>query len=369
MHMKCKKITLWMLVCGMICMPVQQIDAGISNNTLKAMIAMGVGAGSFFSYILYQNYSELCKEYFRFQIASQDVVDDENEEEDTEFSRLIDDLTVQFKDENLADDFDIRIIALYIQMCPLEECKVFVDVIKYIAHTHAEPIAMKHFTKAALIFQSSFHDANFEYQEQALLDKAYHQAAHAVAVIELMNPDIALYNVSLSLSDGIDNGFIYVSVVDNISHEQHLKFIENSVLYYLAGGIGQQLCNVSPLPRSNRYGDISQYKDHPAYKYIEMVTRMSVQNDLEIALEMATTLLRINLLQEGKLEDENSIVDPQILWNHMVSAYFKVHAVLKKRTDKIEKIAQLLVTQGCVSADEAYAICGRKRPKFYFEKE
>lgn len=366
--MKCKKITLWMFVCGMICMPVQQIDAGISNNTLKAMIAMGIGAGSFFSYILYQNYSELCKDYFRFQIASEDVVDNQ-EEKDVKFYRLIDYLTVQFKDEKIAADFDIRILALYIQMFSPEESKVFVDVIKHVAHAQAAPVAMKHVVKAILILQSNFDDEEFEYQEQSLLDKAYHQAAHAVAVIELMNPDVALYNVSLSLSDGIDTGFIYVSVVDHVTHERNLKFIENSILYYLAGGIGQQLNNVSPLPRSNRYGDISQYKDRSDYQYIEMVTRTSVQNDLEIAQEMAATFLRINSLKAGHMYDETSIVDPKLLWNYMVSAYFKVYAILKNRTDKIEKIAQLLVTQGSVSADEAYAICCKQRPLFYFEKE
>lgn len=366
--MKFKKITLFMLVCGMICMPVQQVYAGISNNTLKAIIAMGVGAGSFFSYILYENYSQLCKEYFRFQIASQDAVDNQ-EKKDSKFYHVIDDLTLQFKDEKLADDFDVRILALYLQMCSSKECKAFVDVIKHVAYTYAEPIAMKHFIIASLILKANFDDEYLEYQEQSLLDKAYHQAAHAVAVIELINPDVALYNVSLSLSDGIDTGFIYVSLLDHLTGEQHVKFVENSVLYYLAGGIGQQLCNVSPLPRSNQYGDISKYKDRYDYQYIEMASRMSVQNDLEIAEEMATTLLRINSLKAGQIDDENLSVDSQLIWNYMVSAYFKVYAVLKNRTDKIEKIAQLLLKQGCVSADEAYAICGKERPKFYFEKE
>lgn len=367
-----RKLTLWLLLVGMICMPTEQVQARMmSNNTMYAIACTTLGAASYVAYMVYQDYYKK-----QVDIETKRIADNNDDQEDEEmsfdekmsFDEGLNFFVTQFEGEKLANDFDIRIFALFMTCFSIETSLEFIAEMKDAAHKQSAPISMKHFED--IIFQNTL---TYDYKnvngQQSLLDRAYHQAAHAVAIIELMNPNMALYSVSLNGSNSPFGGFLSCPLVSDVSDEDALKAMEDTIMYYLAGGIGEQLFNVSPLPRCNDF-DISDHDENSDnYDYIDMVTRESVVYNMENVVTLANMLIYFNYLDAGGSDSENFIVGSADRYDLAFSLYKKLHTILAENNDKIKKLAELLVEKGTVYADEAYAICGKKRPLFYFEKE
>src|SRR3989339_1300111 len=52
-----KKLSLWILLIGMVCMPTEQVQARMmSNNTMYAIACSAFGAASYIAYMVYQDY-------------------------------------------------------------------------------------------------------------------------------------------------------------------------------------------------------------------------------------------------------------------------------------------------------------------------
>jgi len=358
-----RKLSLWILLIGMVCMPTEQAQARMmSNNTMYAIACTTFGAASYVAYMMYQDY---CKQ--QAEIEKKRIADNNDDQEDikTSFDETLNFFKTQLKGEQLAADFDLRIFTLLMTDFSLQTAMYFIDTMKESAHKQSTPISMKHFED--IILQDNEDVMN---DHQTLLDRAYHQAAHAVAIIELMNPHVALYNVSLHGTNSFFCGFLFCPLVKDIpKSEDHLKIIEDTIMYYLAGGIGEQLFNVSPLPRYDDF-DMSECDiDSYIYEYVDMISRLSVSYNIECAKDLSSLLLYFNYLNTDGSDPDNFVINSQERNNLVFSLYKKIQAILAVNNDKIKKLAEVLVKKGTVYADEAYAICGKKRPLFYFEKE
>lgn len=352
-----KKLSLWLLLVGMLYLSTEQVQAGISKNNMYAIMAATAGAASCIAYLVYQDY---CKQ--QIELKKKLLLDDMS------FDQYLDFINVQFQSELLAKDFDPRIIALYMHGFCVTLSLQIIESIKKCAHDEYAAINMSHCTHVfGMIENSDVDDFQRTDDKQVWLNRAYHQAAHAVAVIELMNPDVALYNIFLNSDQG---GFIYCPLDKDISSEKQLKMYEDSIMFYFAGGIGEQLFNVSPLPGFRNDIDMSDYdKNDDWYQYIDMITRNSVVSDISSAVHFADLVLYFSCIDAGGSVEQCSVINDEDIHHFTLSLYHKIYAILAKNNEKIKKIAELLVEQGSVSADEAYAICGKKRPLFYFEKE
>ena len=362
-----KKLSLWILLIGMLCIPAEQADARMSSNFVNATIVASISAAAYLTYVIYYDY---CKAQAKNKKNAVTTTNDpmiDGQESELLFDEYLGFLRDQFKDEKLASDFDIRIFTLLMNFYSKGTKEISVEIIekmKKLAHEQSTPINIKHLEDIIIP------DDEKNNNKQALLDKAYHQAAHAVAVIELMNPNMALYNVTLHALDTSFGGFLVCPLVKDISDEDTLIFFEDSIMYYLAGGIGEQLFNVSPSPRFHDDFDMNQYdKDSDDYEYIDMVTRQSVAYNMENVASIADQLLYFNCIDAGNSERQCLIIDPIDRQDLILDFYEKIQKILVCNKDKIKKLAELLVKKGTVYADEAYAICGKKRPLFYFEKE
>jgi hypothetical protein len=316
--------------------------------------------------MVYQDYYKKQVDIEKKRIADNN---DDQEYEEMSFDEGLNFFATQFEGEKLANDFDIRIFALFMTYFSIEISLEFIAEMKEAAHKQSAPISMKHFED--IIFQNALtYDDKKVNGQQSLLDRAYHQAAHAIAIIELMNPNMALYSISLNGSNSPYGGFLPCPLVSDASDEDALKVIKDTIMFYLAGGIGEQLFNVSPLPRFDLNFDMNQRDENSDdYDYIDMVTRQSVIYNMENVVTLANMFLYYNYLDADGSDPENFIVDPADRYDLVFSLYKKIHPILAKNNDKIKKLAELLVEKGTVYADEAYAICGKKRPLFYFEKE
>jgi hypothetical protein len=335
---------------------------------MYAIACTTLGAASYLAYMVYQDYYKKQVDLEKRSISDDDENDDQ-EDIKMSFDEGLNFFAAQFEGEKLANDFDIRIFTLFMTSFSLQTCLDIIGEMKEAAHKQSAAISMKHFED--IVMQDSVnHDYKKVNDQQSLLDRAYHQAAHAIAVIELMNPNMALYCVSLHGSHSLYGGFLPCPLVSDTSYEDDLKIIEDTIMFYLAGGIGEQLFNVSPLPRFEHDFDMNQYnKDSYSYDYIDMVTRQSVAYNMENVFDLSNMLLYFNYLDIDGADPEKFVVDSSDRYDLVLPLYKKIQAILAVNNDKIKKLAELLIEKETVYADEAYAICGKKRPLFYFEKE
>src|SRR3989339_1123202 len=138
-----KKLSLWILLIGMVCMPTEQAQARMmSNNTMYAIACTTFGAASYVAYMMYQDY---CKQ--QAEIEKKRIADNNDDQEDikTSFDETLNFFKTQLKGEQLAADFDLRIFTLLMTDFSLQTAMYFIDTMKESAHKQSTPISMKHF--------------------------------------------------------------------------------------------------------------------------------------------------------------------------------------------------------------------------------
>ncbi len=276
------------------------------------------------------------------------------------FEERIELLQTNFKGMQKSNDFKIEIIALSCKGYSLEEFLRIINRIKQLSKEQNSVLKIEYFYEAFIFEYYKTDQAAYQKTEKERSWTAYHEAAHAVAVILADDKLQALHYVTIK---GVAySGGHYTKIplalgeFLNCSDEEIKQNLENAIQDYLAGGIGEQLYGISCLDRVvNNFHEID--KNVPNYDFLDSITRYSVSTDVEEAFKKAEII--IELFGNG-----DNLKSHEIL----LQQYRKIKPILEKNRDKINKLAQRLLEKETIFADEAYEICGKKRPRFYFEK-
>lgn len=280
-------------------------------------------------------------------------------------------LKKEFENVNKADDFKIEIMALALQGYTYKEILEIISMMKVNATKESGIFTMKTMRDAILfqLYQAAEHeDKNLSEQEK--LYRAYHESCHVLMVV--MQDEFHMVFYTTIQGRAHTGGHMKTLPLAPESMENHSYYavearLQTTINTYLAGGIGEQLFDI-PASAGRTYENFASIdKDSEDYDYLECVSRVSVNDDIVRAWDYASSLIR---MQHGidlyENVDENWLAD-QIKVFLKVS-YAKTKLFLMQHKDKIEKLAHLLALKEIVFADELYAVCGKARPKFYFEK-
>ncbi len=297
-----------------------------------------------------------------FVVASPDY----HNQDQLSFEDRIDFCREQFAHMPKSDDFKIEIIALLLKGYSYQEYLDIIGITKKLAQEKNDHVRMEYFHEAFLLHyykgeQHFVSDRSYQFK----LDIARHEAGHAVVTI--MNEDLitALYYVTMQERAYTGGHYTTINLslgkALNVSDDDIKMSCKNAIKGFLGGGIAEQLYNI---PARQRVLNIDHIDTNDkAYNFLDFISRKSVGSDLKAALELANFIALSNHnFAEGykpTQEDEVKIV---------FAIYQETRDDLLRHKDKIDALALQLIEKETIFIDEAYAICGKPRPKFYFEQ-
>lgn len=272
-------------------------------------------------------------------------------------------LEEQFKDVPKGADFNEKIMALQMKGYTYQACLEISALTQKFAAEQSGVVELDHFDAAYFFHEyKKYPDPISSYQfDDFKLDAAYHEGAHAVVtMMQDVDSETALYSVSIKPYKNSGGRFRTISLsAESIGDDIYLMKL--ALDRYMAGGVGEIIFKVPCQHRTVDYFDKID-KNHELYDYADFITRYSTQGDIDIVCNIADVMLQV---MHG---DDNYQATADERTQLVQESLKRVKMQVIEHKDKIEKLVHRLVEKETIYADEAYEICGKQRPKFYFEK-
>lgn len=253
-------------------------------------------------------------------------------------------LHLKFKPIQKAPDFNIAMIARMTNDFSYEQLEELVKLSSQFALDYQEGvsvISMHHLDRALETIILGIELIIDERTVEAKHSTAIHESGHAVAGIYLCKKFI-VYKATI-IGRGKSNGCI-IPIPRSESIGLSIGDCENHIVMLLSGGVAQQIFNLNPHVKDQNYADF--------------LTRYNLREDLKIAYEYADLIIEHDTSKKYKNSDEI-----------LEKCYYKALEFITEHQNKIEIIANYLVVQETVYADQLYALCNIKRPLYDFEED
>ena len=176
---------------------------------------------------------------------------------------------------------------------------------------------------------------------EAKYSTAIHESGHAVAGIYLCKKDI-VYKATI-IGRGNSTGHV-ISISRSESVGLNINDCENYIVMFLSGGVAQQIFGLDLHVEDQSYADFS--------------TRYNLLEDLKGAHKYADLIIKYDTSKKYKNSDDV-----------LKKCYYKALEFITAHKNEIEIIANYLVAQETVYADQLYALCDCKRPLYDFEED
>ena len=170
------------------------------------------------------------------------------------------------------------------------------------------------------------------------------------------NSQCRLHSISLR-----QNSRSYGRIADIVLTEPYI-LTEDELLYditvALGGGVAEQ---VFGLPEPRDIDNKNGLKD--------LISRPGVDSDWDNLVIKAHEIVQSRCLAAGGSYEECSAVNGKEIVKIIQPCYEKATAIMTAHKDEVRKLAERVLEKETIYADEAYEICGKKKPLCDFEKE
>jgi cell division protease FtsH len=255
-----------------------------------------------------------------------------------------------------SDDFNTQIAARLFIGCSYSELVQITEKMKeLIAKTPSHLVSMGLFD---ITHESVYFGAKEGFDLQSPEEKyksAIHEAGHAMIAIKHLSK-CRLHSISLR-----QNSRSYGRIVDIALVEPHILTEDESlhdITVGFGGGVAEQVFGLpEPLDINSKNG----LKD--------FVQRPNVKGDWNNLVEIAYKIVMKRCLAAGGSYEKCSIVNGEEIVKIIQPCYEKATAIITAHKNEVKKLAERTIEKETIYADEAYAICGKKKPLCDFEKE
>lgn len=271
------------------------------------------------------------------------------------FQDRVEFLFSQLKDFKKTQDVDYNIVSRLMIGRSYKELVLLVDKIQKLINTTSTDFLSPELLDEAVSCIDRAAQQGFDIQTpQEQYASAIHEAGHAMIVIH-HESQCRLHSVSVK-----QNSRSYGRIADIVLAEPYLQ-AEDELLYDitvgLGGGVAEQIFNV---PETKNITQENGLKD--------FISRSSVGSDFETLSQKAHEIVKQRCLNAGGSCQACSAIDGEKMVEIIQACYKKATNIIVEHKDEVEKLAQLVLEKETVYADEAYAVCGKKKPLCDFEK-
>ncbi|AXK60902.1 AAA family ATPase [Candidatus Chromulinivorax destructor] len=271
------------------------------------------------------------------------------------FQDRVEFLDAQLKDFKKNHDVDYNTVARLMIGRSYKDFVSFIDKIKNLTSRASTNCLSPELLDEAISYinqdsQEGFHIQTPEEQYAS----AIHEAGHAMIVMHYES-QCRLHSVSVK-----QNSRSYGRMIDIALTEPYLQ-TEDELLYditvALGGGVAEQIFNVPETKNITQENGLQDF-----------ISRSSVASDFEILSTKAHKIVKQRCLHAGGSCEACSAIDGEKMVEIVQACYEKATKIIVEHKQEIEQLAQLVLEKETVYADEAYAICGKKKPRCDFEK-
>lgn len=273
------------------------------------------------------------------------------------FDERIEFLNNQLKVLKKSDDFNIHIIARLMSGYSYFQLAQFVEKVQELAKKYdRSTLSMDVSTKAcSLAISQSEESFHIQTTPEKQYHIAIHEAGHAIIVIENENKR-RLHCISLQEESDSMGHVLYIDLAEPyISTEDQLL---HDITGSFGGGVAEQVfCLSQPVDINSNDG------------IVDFVNRPNLRSDMRNIVKQAGKIVKSRCIVAGGSCQECSILNEEEIIKIIRPCYEKAHEIITAHKDSVKKLAERALEKKVIYADEAYEICGKKKPLCDFEKK
>lgn len=271
------------------------------------------------------------------------------------FQDRVEFLDAQLKDFKKTHDVDYNTVARLMIGRSYKELVLLVDNIQKIMSRALTNCLSPELLDEAISYTDRDSQEGFDIQTpEEQYASAIHEAGHAMIVMHHAS-QCRLHSVSVK-----QDSRSYGRIIDIALTEPYFQ-TEDELLYDITvafgGGVAEQIFNV---PETKNITQENGLKD--------FISRSSVGSDFETLSKKAYQIVQQRCLNAGGSCEACSAIDGEKMVEIVQACYQRATKIIVEHKNDVEKLAQLVLEKETVYSDEAYAVCGKKKPRCDFEK-